>query len=92
MRVLIAQNCLDEALALLAKLEQLHQSIGRQRLVMEALIWQAVIYELKNKHRQAVTQLQCAMHMAEPEGYIRIFLDAGQPVADVLAQLPLLQI
>jgi LuxR family maltose regulon positive regulatory protein len=85
-RVLIAQNQTDDALTLLKKLEQLHQSVGRKRLVMEALIWQAKTLAVQGNTTEAMAQLKSALKLAEPEGYVRVFIDAGQPIADLLAQ------
>ena len=87
-RVLNAQNCFAEALTLLTKIERLHKPVGRQRLVLEAAIWQAVANTAKGEKAQAITQLKTALSLAQPEGYVRVFLDAGQPIAHLLTEIP----
>jgi LuxR family maltose regulon positive regulatory protein len=87
-RTLIAQNHFEEALALLTNLAALHEPIGRLRLVMEARVWQAAAYAAQGNAEQAAAQLQAALCLAEPEGYVRVFVDAGPAIADLLAQQP----
>ncbi len=86
-RVLVAQNRPAEALTLLVNIERLHQPIGRQRLVLEAIVWQAVAHAACGETGRAVKHLQRAVRLAEGEGYVRLFVDAGQPVKDLLVAL-----
>jgi LuxR family maltose regulon positive regulatory protein len=48
------------------------------------LILQAIAYNGLDDSSQSSTCLERALILAEPEGYIRIFLDEGQAMADVI--------
>ena len=87
-RALIAQSRCEDALTVLNKITQLHQPIGRHRLVMEAAIWKAVAFAQLGKNTQGITQLKLATSIAEPEKYVRVFLDAGAPIATLLTNIP----
>ena len=87
-RVLIAQQRFDDALTLLSNIAKLHEPVGRNRLVMEAAIWKATAYAAQNQSKQAIAQLNLAISIAAPENYMRVFLDAGQPIAKLLTNIP----
>lgn len=79
---------LAEAQGLLAWLRQQAEAAGRGGIVIETLTLEAVALAAQSKLSQAVTSLAQALSLAEPEGYLRLFLDEGEPLAALLAQLP----
>lgn len=85
-RVLIRQRKLDEALAWLAKLLQLAEAQGRAGSMIEVLMLQAEALQASGDVHQAVERLSRALALAEPEEYIRLFVDEGAPMAALLAQ------
>jgi LuxR family maltose regulon positive regulatory protein len=56
---------------------------------IEALILQALAFEAEEEHDQAVASLAEALELAEPEGYLRIFLDEGERMRTLLRQVDL---
>jgi LuxR family maltose regulon positive regulatory protein len=85
-RLFIAQNKLPDALALLQRLVASTESSGHWTSHLSAQLWQAVALETQDKAREARQALALVLHRAEPEGYVRLFVDAGLPVARLLYQ------
>ena len=84
-RVFIAQNKLDEANRLLSCLEESAQSDGRQGRLIEIMILKALALQKMGNHAQADLALTKSLYLAEPSGYVRVFLDEGQPMKMLLA-------
>ena len=79
-RVFIAQNKPDEAIRLLSGLEESARSCGRQGRLIEIMLLKALALQAVGDTQQAVVSLTKSLILAEPEGYVRIFLDEGQPM------------
>jgi LuxR family maltose regulon positive regulatory protein len=82
--VYLAQQRLDDAEQLLDRLLPAAQSTGRWGRVLEIYILQAVTAKAQGRLADAHSMLEQALRLGEPEGYIRTFVDAGAPVADLL--------
>lgn len=54
---------------------------------LKALILQALTFQALRKPEQALSQLKKALNLAEPGGLIRIFVDEGAPMADLLSRV-----
>jgi LuxR family maltose regulon positive regulatory protein len=54
--------------------------------VIEILVLQAMALQAQGKIDQALTPLERALSLAEPEGYVRTFVDEGPPMAQLLRQ------
>ncbi len=85
-RVWIAQNQPDEAIGLLSHLEEIAQTAGRMGRVIEILLLEAFALREMNDSEQAQLALTKCLTLAQPEGYVRIFLDEGQPMQYLLAR------
>jgi LuxR family maltose regulon positive regulatory protein len=83
-RLLMAQDRPDEALALLEPLLPRMERRGRTDLVIEIQILRALALQAQGKVGPALTALERALSFAEPGGYMRIFLDEGEPMARLL--------
>ena len=83
-QVLLAQGRLDEAGRLLERLRQAAESAGRQGRLIQILIAQASVRQASGDEAGTLTCLEQALHLAEPEGYVRTFLEAGAGVAILL--------
>ena len=79
-RVFIAQEKLDEAIRLLSRLEEIARSDGRMGRLLEIMILKALAMQRLGNTAQADIALTKCLTLAEPEGYLRIFLDEGQPM------------
>jgi len=85
-RVLIAQNKPNEAIGLLSHLEEAARSAGRMGRVIEILLLKALAMRETGDSEHAILALTKCLALAEPEGYVRVFLDEGQPMRLLLAQ------
>jgi LuxR family maltose regulon positive regulatory protein len=62
------------------------ESTGRKGLVIEILILQALTFQGKKETGQALAALERALTLAQPEGYVRMFLDEGEGMTRLLCQ------
>jgi len=83
-RILIAQGRLDETSRLLQRLFEAAEAGGRTSKVIEILILQALAFQARGDTDWAMTTLGKALTLAEPRGFIQIFLDEGPPMARLL--------
>jgi len=93
-RVLIAAGksdreagSLDEATRLLGRLLQAAEASGRMGSVIEILVVQALALQAQANLPQALAPLERALALAEPEGYVRIFVDEGEAMRSLLRLL-----
>lgn len=87
-RLLIAQEKPDEALTLLARLHDRATSTKSFGSLIEILTLQALAHQARGDVSQALPPLERALRLAEPEGYIRLFIDEGQPMVELLQLAP----
>ena len=87
-RVFVAQGKLEEALRLLGRLLSAAHAGGRIGSVIEILTLQALILQKAGDAVRATSVLGRALSFAEPEVYVRMFVDEGDPMAALLSILP----
>lgn len=92
-RILLSQSKLDgsdssleEAIGLLERLGEAAEAGGRMGSLVEILMLQARARQMQNDIPAALVPLERALTLAEPEGYMRIFLDEGPPMAQLLGE------
>jgi len=92
-RILIAQyrnageeGSILDVMELLIRLLDAAEDGGRTGSVIEILELQALAYEARGKIDTALTPLDRALKLAEPEGYICIFVDEGEPMMHLLSE------
>jgi LuxR family maltose regulon positive regulatory protein len=83
-RLIQAQGNPGGALELLQRLLEEAESGGRTLRVLEILILQALCSQEEGNMKPALETLEKALRIAEPEGFIRLFLDEGQPMEQLL--------
>jgi len=86
LRARLAQGDAGAALALSERLLEQAKATGRMALVIEILILQAVAYQARKDTDHALTALAKALSLAQPEGYVRLFLDQGEAMTRLLYQ------
>jgi LuxR family maltose regulon positive regulatory protein len=72
--------------ALLARLLQAANAQKRQGSALDILLVQVLAYEAQENHPKALAVLERALSLGEPEGYVRIFVDEGLPMARLLSE------
>ena len=83
-RVLVAEGKLEIALQSLERLAVATERGGRIGHLIEIRKLQALALQARGDHQQALDMLQKSLALAEPEGYIRIFVDEGEPMQEML--------
>jgi LuxR family maltose regulon positive regulatory protein len=86
-RLLLAQNRLAEVQVLLDRYERFAREGERYRSLITVCILKAQAWHALGQDEQAGACLVEALRLAAPEGYMRAFLDEGQPVLDLLLPL-----
>ncbi len=90
-RVLIARGrtnpadpYLRDALYLLGRILTDAEAKARMSSVLEILILQSLAFSAGGERQKALAALERALRLAEPERYVRIFVDEGEPMLTLL--------
>jgi LuxR family maltose regulon positive regulatory protein len=83
-RVLTAEGRPGEALRLLALLLEAAEATGRMGSVIKILVLQALALQAQGEMDQALSALERVLSLAEPQGFVRTFVDEGEPMARLL--------
>jgi LuxR family transcriptional regulator, maltose regulon positive regulatory protein len=93
-RILIAQyendqvdSSIYKGMKLLERLLNAAEEGGRIGSVIEILILQALANHLQGNIQAARVSLEHALALAEPQGYVRIFINAGKPIQELLTRI-----
>ena len=86
-RVLLAQDKPDQTLRLLERHFEEAQAAGRGGSEIEILALQALALREKGERERAVSIVTQALTLAEPEGYVRTFVDDGPEMAPLLSEV-----
>jgi LuxR family maltose regulon positive regulatory protein len=86
-RVHLAQGDTSTALAVLESLRQQVEAQGLADERLKIMVLQAVAHHAHGEQEKAVQVLGDALSMAEPGGFIRIFVDEGLPMAELLTRM-----
>lgn len=83
----ISQNQFDEALDLLRRLNALCGLLALGWMQLDVQLLQCIAYWQLEQEETALTLLREVLVRAEPEGHIRLFLDRGADVEEMLRHL-----
>jgi LuxR family maltose regulon positive regulatory protein len=90
-RVLLSRHAADgqeavlhEAARLLQRLQPAAEDGGRAGNLIEILVLQALTHHARGDTAAALIPLERALALAEPEGHVRVFADAGAPMTQLL--------
>jgi LuxR family maltose regulon positive regulatory protein len=75
---------LDHSLQLLTTLAKTAETSGRNGRLIEILVLRSLALYKLGRTAQALEVLTRSLALAEPEGYVRIFLDEGRPMEELL--------
>jgi LuxR family maltose regulon positive regulatory protein len=91
-RVLISEYTRDHAdpvmrkvLSFLDRLQRAAEAGGRMGSAIEIAVVSALAHQAHGNLALALVALERALRLAEPEGYVRIFVDEGPPMARLLS-------
>ena len=86
-RVHLAQGDNQAALEILGTFRQLMEAKNWANELLSVCVLQAVAHAAHGDDDKALTLLSEALALGEPEGFIRLFVDEGAPIARLLADL-----
>jgi len=78
---------LKEAHTRLAELDEQMHRINRKSVRIDVLALLATVCNAQGEEKSALENLQAALDLAEPGGWIRNFVDLGDPMRDLLERL-----
>jgi LuxR family maltose regulon positive regulatory protein len=85
-RVHLTRGDATAALATLDGLEEQAQSAGRRAQAIEISLLTALAWQAQASSAEALESLERSLSWAEPEGYVRLFLEAGPDLIPLLRQ------
>jgi LuxR family maltose regulon positive regulatory protein len=83
-RVCLATGDFHQALQFSKQVMIFAEKLGRFGSLIETLNLKALAFQAENNQSQALTALERSLKLAEPEGYIRTFIDEGKPMGSLL--------
>jgi LuxR family maltose regulon positive regulatory protein len=83
-RLLIAQQQYEQAYTLAERICRIARETGKRLTELEGLILLALVSSNRGELDQALVYLEKALTIGNPEGFIRIFVDEGPPMARLL--------
>jgi LuxR family transcriptional regulator, maltose regulon positive regulatory protein len=86
-RVLIARGQHDAALTLLGRSLEVAETTGSVDSAIEILAVEALAFDARGDEARAMAAVGRALSLAEPEGYVRTFVDEGEPMSTLLDKL-----
>jgi LuxR family maltose regulon positive regulatory protein len=81
-----SEGTLREAIGLLARLLRAAEEGGRMGSAIEIYVLQALANQMWREIPAALVPLERALTLAEPDGYVRIFLDEGSDMIQLLRE------
>ena len=85
-RVYLAQGKTEEVLVIFDQIHAQAKAAGRMTRVIELCLLKALALQEQGKATAALEALERSLALAEPEGYVRLFVDEGAPMATLLRQ------
>jgi LuxR family maltose regulon positive regulatory protein len=89
-KILLAQDTpasRGQAAEVLSRLHAFVTSIHNTRFTIEVLALQALLHHAQGKDQTALAALEQAVKLAQPGGFVRVFVDLGPILADLLGRL-----
>ncbi|OWY65167.1 LuxR family transcriptional regulator [cyanobacterium TDX16] len=79
-----SQPYLDDAMRLSLRLHDFAQAGGRNARVMETLILQTLVWQAREDKERSLSVLERALQIPHTGDYIRLFVDEGKPMMELL--------
>jgi LuxR family maltose regulon positive regulatory protein len=79
-RLLMTESRFDGVSQLLERLLELAETQKRMGSVIEILLTQVLAYQAQGSQAQALAALERVLTLAEHQGYVRTFVDEGEPI------------
>jgi LuxR family maltose regulon positive regulatory protein len=89
-RVLIAQgtrDSLQKASQILKEIVEIARGVHSEPHTIELLALQALVYDAQGKGQKALDVLRQSLELAQPGGFLRVFVDLGPAMPPLLSRL-----
>ena len=86
-RLLLARGEHDEAQEMLVRMREAAEATGKKGNAIRILALEALALRAHDENERAVSTLARALALAEPEGYVRTFVDEGPEMAALLSEV-----
>ncbi|HEU4492948.1 MAG TPA: LuxR C-terminal-related transcriptional regulator, partial [Rubrobacteraceae bacterium] len=86
-RLLLARGEHDKALELLVRMREAAEATGKKGNAIQILALEALALRAQDENERAVGAAARALALAEPEGYVRTFVDEGPEMAALLSEV-----
>lgn len=89
--ILVAEKTEESLKAAVALLEVLHrhsEDIHSKWILIQILALEALAFHAQGRIEQATGYLENALQLAEPDGFIRVFVDLGPEMANLIRSAP----
>jgi LuxR family transcriptional regulator, maltose regulon positive regulatory protein len=83
-RLLLACGEHDEAQEMLVRMREAAEATGKKANAIRILALEALALQAQDENERALSTLARALALAEPEGYVRTFVDEGPEMAELL--------
>jgi len=84
MNIQVALKKTEQIPEMLSELERITYRRANLAWLIKVFILQAVVWQRKGELERALTSLEKALSLAKPEGFVRVFLDEGEPIQELL--------
>ncbi len=85
-RTRLAERSFEGVNDLLERLLALAESQKRTGSVIEILLTQALAHHAQGNHSESLAALERTLTLTEPEGYIRVYVDEGDPIQSLISE------
>jgi LuxR family maltose regulon positive regulatory protein len=86
-RIRLRQGRVDEAEKLLAEILREAEAAGRGWTALQVRLLRSLTLQARGQTAQATETFERALALAEPEGYVRLFVDEGEPIRLLLQRM-----
>jgi LuxR family maltose regulon positive regulatory protein len=83
-RILFAQGRFGEALHLLERLLEMAEAAGAAGKAIQIRVLQALALQAQSQTEPSLAALEHALHLGAPQGYVRTFVEGGEPLVVLL--------
>ena len=86
-RLRLGQNKTEEAESIVSRLAAEAEAGERIGALIEILVLQAIVMTARGDRGRALPALIKALKLGEPEGFVRVFVDEGEPMRSLLTSI-----
>ena len=87
-RIRLAQQRPDDVLTIYHAVPPQAQKAGRMARIIEIGVVAALAFQMKGETAVSLQTLRSVLKLTQPEGYVQLFTELGQPMRELLSQIP----